>query len=246
MSRNTTRAAAIDPTLLLLPTVLLAALAALAATGAMWAIGGEQPDAATHHDMLPVLHERDGVNLLLIPRGSVVDEQGSLVSTPHAFFLARTEVTQALWNTVMDVNPSHERGDDLPVEWVSWDDCQEFLRRLSRRHGRSYRLPTEHEWTYAAIAGSNAQHFDGDRVTYVHTRALTPADACPGNAWDLRGLHGNVWEWCSDVLPDGKRAMRGGSCNLYPTWCPPHDRLTYPANFHHERRGLRLALDVTD
>lgn len=244
MSGSAVRSASIAPTMLLLPTLLVAA------AGALWALGGLQSglqtDAANHHDVLPVVHERDGVDLLLIPRGSVHDEHGSLVSAPHAFFLARTEVTQATWNAVMDDNPSHERGDDLPVEWVSWDDCQEFLRRLSRRHGRSYRLPTEQEWTYAAIAGSNAQHFDGARTSYVHTRALTPADACPGNAWDLRGLHGNVWEWCSDVLPDGKRAMRGGSCNLYPTWCAPHDRLTYPADFHHERRGLRLAMDLTD
>ena len=240
MSRGTMRSAYIDSLLLLLPAVLLATV------GAMLAIGGRQTEATTHHDILPVLRERDGVELLLIPRGNVHDEHGAPVSAPHAFFLARTEVTQATWNAVMDDNPSHERGDDLPVEWVSWDDCQEFLRRLSHRHGRSYRLPTEQEWTYAAIAGSHAQHFDGARVSYVHSRALTPADACPGNAWDLRGLHGNVWEWCSDVLPDGKRAMRGGSCNLYPTWCAPHDRLTYPADFHHERRGLRLALDLID
>ncbi len=226
--------------MLLLPTALLAAV------GVMWVIGGVPAVTTLHHAALPLLNERDGVNLLLIPRGNAYDEHGAMVSVPRAFFLGRSEVTQATWNSVMEVNPSHERGDYLPVEWVSWDDCQEFLRRLSRRHGRSYRLPTEQEWTYAAIAGSNAQHFDGDRVSYVHTRALTPADACPGNGWDVRGLHGNVWEWCSDVLPDGKRAMRGGSCNLYPTWCAPHERLTYPADFHHERRGLRLAMDQDD
>lgn len=237
MSRNLLRSAYIDSLILLLPAVLLAT------AGVMVAIDSHHTDAPTYHERLPVLHERDGVELVLIPHGNVRDEQGTLVSAPRSFFLARTEVTQGTWNAVMEVNPSRERGDDLPVEWVSWDDCQEFLRRLSRRHGRSYRLPSEQEWTYAAIAGSNAHHFDGDRGRYVHTRALTPADACPANAWDLRGLHGNVWEWCSDVLPDGKRAMRGGSCNLYPMWCPPQDRLTYPAAFRHERRGLRLALD---
>lgn len=240
MSRDARRSAHIDPTMFLLPTVLLAAV------GAMWAIGGVQADATTHHEVLPVLHESDGVDLLLIPRGSAYDEHGSLVDVPRAFFLARTEVTQATWNSVMEDNPSHERGNDLPVERVSWDDCQEFVRRLSRRHGRAYRLPTEQEWTYAALAGSAEGRYDGARDSYVHTRALTPAAACPGNAWDLRGLYGNVWEWCSDDLPEGRRAMRGGSCNLYPTWCPPDDRLIYPANFRHERRGLRLALSLDD
>lgn len=237
MSRNGTRPAHLDPAMLLLPTVLLAA------AGAMWAIGGVQADDTPRHRALPVLHERDGVDLLLIPCGSVYGEQGESISVPRGFFLARSEVTQALWNSVMEHNPSHERGGDLPVEWVSWDDCQEFLRRLSRRHGRTYRLPTGQEWTYAARAGSADGGYDGARTSYVHTRALTPATACPGNAWDLRGLHGNVWEWCSDVLPDGRRAMRGGSCNLYPRWCPPEDRLIYPADFRHERRGLRLAMD---
>jgi formylglycine-generating enzyme required for sulfatase activity len=205
MSRIRMRSAAIDPTLLLLPTVVLAA------AGAMWAIGQSNSDDTPRHQALPVLRAGDGVALLLIPRGSVSDDQGVLVTVPRAFFLARTEVTQATWTNVMEDNPSHERGDDLPVERVSWDDCQEFLRRLSRRHGRTYRLPTEQEWTYAAVAGSDGHHFDGARRTYLHTRALTPANACPGNGWDVRGLHGNVWEWCSDVLPDGKRAMRGGS-----------------------------------
>lgn len=240
MTRRPTTAARIDPTLLLLPAMLLAAIAT------MWVGDGMMSNATPRHEPLPVLLESDGVELLLLPRGSAYDQHGNLVSAPRAFFLGRTEVTQATWNMVMDDNPSHERGEDLPVERVSWDDCQEFLRRLSRRHGRTYRLPTEQEWTYAAIAGSADGDFDGARNTYVHARALTPAALCPGNAWELRGLHGNVWEWCSDVLPDGKRAMRGGSCNLYPAWCPPDDRLIYPANFQHERRGLRLALGSGD
>lgn len=227
----------IDPTLLVIATV------GLTLAAAAWALSGAQVDVPVHEN-LPVLHEQDGVDLLLIPRGSVQTADGTLVDVPRGFFLGRNEVTQALWNTVMDDNPSRVRGDDLPVEWVSWEDGQEFVRRLSRRHGRTYRLPSEQEWLYAAIAGSHGDHFDGDRSTYVHGRTLTPADACPGNAWGLRGLHGNVWEWCSDVLPDGRRVMHGGSCNLYPTWCAPADRLTYPADFHHERRGLRLAMDL--
>lgn len=238
--RECTRAAYLDLTLLLIPALWMAAV------GVLWASRGLWSDAPARHEALPVLHEADGVDLRLIPHGSVRDEQGDAVTVTRSFFLARTEVTQATWTSVMADNPSHERGDELPVERVTWEECQEFLRRLSLRHGRRYRLPTEQEWLYAAIAGSHAQQFDGDRLTYVHTRALTPANACPANAWELRGLYGNVWEWCSDVLPDGRRTMHGGSCNLYPYWCPPADRLLYPADFRHERRGLRLAMDLTD
>ena len=198
---------------------------------------------------LPNQRTSDGVELLLIPAGSCVIPQAGGERTLRVlrpFRLGRCEVTQALWRALMDADPSQERGDALPVEWVSWNDCQEFLRRLSRRDGRAYRLPSETEWEYACRAGSNDDRGDGARGTYVHTRALTPVVDCPANAWGLRGMDGNVWEWCADVLPDGQRAMRGGSCNLYPVWCPPGERLTYPADFHHERRGLRLASDVTE
>ena len=198
---------------------------------------------------LPTLRTGDGVQLLLIPAGScvVAAAEGTRTMTmPRPFLLGRCEVTQALWRALMDRDPSIERGTTLPVEWVSWEECQEFLARLSRRDGRTYRLPSEAEWEFACRAGSDDGRSDGARDTYTHTRALTPVADCPANAWGLRGMNGNVWEWCSDAFPDGRHAMRGGSCNLYPVWCPPDDRLVYPAGFRHERRGLRLAADVAE
>jgi formylglycine-generating enzyme required for sulfatase activity len=234
--------ARIDPWFILLPALMSATFIGLWLTTSLHANTAEHQRFAA----LPLVQESDGVDLLLIPRGSITTADGRMLSIARSVLLGRSEVTQATWNTVMAHNPSRERGDHLPVEWVSWDDCQEFIRRLSLRHGRTYRLPSEDEWAYACHAGSRAGSFDGARETYVHARALAPADACPANAWGLRGMHGNAWEWCADILPDGQRVMRGGSCNLYPVWCPPDDRLSYPAGFHHERRGLRLALDLTD
>lgn len=197
---------------------------------------------------LPRLHTGDGVELLLIPAGSCLVTDGAgprTIGVSRPYLLGRCEVTQALWRALMDRDPSVERGAELPVEWVSWEECQEFLRRLSLRDGRAYRLPSEMEWEWACRTGSADGRGDGARDTYVHTRALTPVADCPANAWGLRGMNGNVFEWCSDALPDGRHALRGGSCNLYPVWCPPDDRQVYPAGFRHERRGLRLAADVT-
>jgi formylglycine-generating enzyme required for sulfatase activity len=197
---------------------------------------------------LPTLHTGDGIDLVVVPAGSCViaqdDTQRSLV-VEKPFLLGKCEVSQALWRSLMDEDPSWLQGDDLPVEWVSWEDCQEFLRRLSLRDGRTYRLPTQTEWEYACRSGTTSEQGDGERAYYIHTRELIPIEACPANPWGLRGMNGNVWEWCADILPDGRHAMRGGSCNLYPTWCPASDSLSYPANFKHERRGLRLAADVS-
>jgi formylglycine-generating enzyme required for sulfatase activity len=220
---------------------LAAALLAALAPPLAWIGFGD----ATARQRPPVAGDLD---LVPIPAGSctISDVAGVGVYTVAAtrpFLLARSEVSQALWRSVMGQDPSREHGAGLPVEWISWDDCQEFLRRLSQRDGRAWRLPSESEWEYACRAGNADGRGDGTSGTYVHTRALVPIDACPANAWGLRGMDGNVWEWCADALPDGRRAMRGGSCNLYPVWCPPHGRLTYPPGFRHERRGLRLALD---
>jgi formylglycine-generating enzyme required for sulfatase activity len=198
---------------------------------------------------LPVVQAGEGVELLLIPAGSCVVADGAgqrTLGVSRPYLLGRCEVTQALWGALMERDPSIERGAALPVEWVSWEECQEFLARLSRRDGHAYRLPSEAEWEWACRAGSGDGRGDGAHGTYVHTRALTPVGDCPANAWGLRGMNGNVFEWCCDALPDGRHAMRGGSCNLHPVWCPPTERLVYPAGFRHERRGLRLASDVAE
>ncbi|HEX3134180.1 MAG TPA: SUMF1/EgtB/PvdO family nonheme iron enzyme [Planctomycetota bacterium] len=202
------------------------------------------------------------LRLRLIPAGTAVlgDRTGTNLDAPihtaiiaKPFWISECEVTQAQWRAVMGTNPSVVRGDDLPVERVSFTDCQTFLRTLGTRDGHAYRLPSADEWEYARRAGSSAlpladeeRSFAVSAAQYVHRRQLDPASACPANAWGLRGMDGNVWEWVASADPDlpERRLMCGGSCNMVPRWCRPEARLSYPPDFIHERRGLRLAVDA--
>ena len=78
--------------------------------------------------------------------------------TLSSYYIGETEVTQALWKAVMGSNPSEFKGDDLPVEYVSWDDCQTFISKLSALTGKNFRLPTEAEWEFAARGGNQSRH----------------------------------------------------------------------------------------
>jgi formylglycine-generating enzyme required for sulfatase activity len=135
----------------------------------------------------------------------------------QGYWLADTACTQALWQAVMRTNPSDFKGDNRPVESVSWHDVQQFIQTLNQRHPKlNLRLPSEAEWEYACRAGKDtAFNFDGeltvDNVNYRGTweyqtdnwgeRALqqtAEVKSYPGNAWGLYEMHGNVWEWCQD------------------------------------------------
>jgi formylglycine-generating enzyme required for sulfatase activity len=142
----------------------------------------------------------------------------SLVDVPR-FAMGKFEVTQGQWQAVMGRNPSTFRacGPDCPVENVSWNDAQEFARRLSQRTGQNYLLPSEAEWEYAARAGTTTAYHWGERAGREH--ANYGADACcggraegrdlwvetapvgqfPANAFGLHDMHGNVYEWVQDV-----------------------------------------------
>jgi uncharacterized protein (TIGR02996 family) len=137
------------------------------------------------------------------------------VTLTQGFHLGIYLVTQAQWQTIMGNNPSNFKEDTLPVETVSWDDCQEFITKLSQKTGRRFRLPTEAEWEYACRAGTTTPFFFGETIgteqanyggndTYgkgkkgVDRQKTTPAGTFPANAWGLHDLHGNVWEWCQD------------------------------------------------
>jgi formylglycine-generating enzyme required for sulfatase activity len=132
------------------------------------------------------------------------------------FLMGKTEVTQAQWRAVMGTNPSDFKGDDLPVEQVSWEDAKEFCRKLSARTGRNYRLPSEAEWEYAARAGTTTPFAFDATVSPGHRqlrwqlsvwqcgegewRQQTVATgSLPANGWGLHEMYGNVWERCEDV-----------------------------------------------
>lgn len=152
------------------------------------------------------------------------DEYPSHYVTLDDFSIGQTEVTQALWVAVMGRNPSDHVGPDLPVERVSWTDCQVFLERLDSITGLPFRLPTEAEWEYAArggrmtqntqFAGSNqlsdvAWYYNNSGLQFLHTswnfqdqvdnRCTThPVATSHPNELGLYDMSGNVWEWCGD------------------------------------------------
>jgi serine/threonine protein kinase len=149
------------------------------------------------------------------------DEMPHEVEIKKGFYIANVETTQALYESVMGTNPSRFQGPTLPVERVTYENAMEFCRRLSKREGRVYRLPTEAEWEYACRAGSNAAFEFGDDSNLMLRRgnvadisntedlAMTyrspwndsypstaPVGTFVSNAWRLCDMHGNVWEWC--------------------------------------------------
>ncbi len=143
------------------------------------------------------------------------DELQHEVVLTRGFWLADTACTQALWQAVMGESPSRFKGDERPVENVSWEDCQLFLERVTSEEDLGLRLPTEAEWEYACRAGTTTPFWFGETVStdqvnfdgnypYAggpksHYREETvPVGSLPVNSWGLYEMHGNVREWCAD------------------------------------------------
>ncbi len=190
------------------------------------------------------------------------------ISTP--FYMGKYEVTQAQWQAIMRKNPSTFKGEDtLPVESVSWEDCQKFCRWLSARVGQTVRLPTEAEWEYACRAGSPTKFYFGDRYSDLDDYAwysknsgkkTHPVGRKKPNAFGLYDLHGNVWEWCEDVWHDhyrgaptdgsawtkggnsARRIVRGGSWEYGPADCRAAYRNGSSTRCHECGSGLRVVV----
>jgi formylglycine-generating enzyme required for sulfatase activity len=148
--------------------------------------------------------------------------------TVPTFYMGKYPVTQAQYQAIMGKNPSRFKGDDLPVETVSWADAVEFCARLTKKTGNEYRLPSEAEWEYACRAGTTTPYYFGGSITTdqvnhnSHYKQTTKVGRFPPNPFGLYDMHGNVFDWCQDVWhdnyqgapTDGTAWLDGGSQNL--------------------------------
>ncbi len=177
-----------------------------------------------------------------------------------AFFIGQDEVPQWLWKAVMGFNPSHFVDDELPVETVSWNDCQQFISRLSNMTGMTFRLPTEAEWEYAAREAKPNYVFlysGGDALDNCgwykdNSGGRTHKDRKCVNGLNLYNMTGNVWEWCEDLYTltynrqptDQSRVFRGGSYTNIPRGCRVSQRNFAMPDEKNSNIGLRLAADI--
>ena len=163
------------------------------------------------------------------------------------FFIGKYPVTQEQWIEIMDYNPSYFKGEKNPVERVSWDDVQEFLKRLNNKYpGHNYRLPTGTEWEYAAKGGvaSKGYAFSGsdevDEVAWYYNNSdkrTHPVGEKAPNELGIYDMSGNVWELCTD---ESNYVVRGGSWLNDPYYCQESCRDYWDPAYRYNFRGFRV------
>ncbi|MDQ1252205.1 MAG: hypothetical protein QG646_1323 [Euryarchaeota archaeon] len=221
-----------------------------------------------------------GMEFVLIPSGkfimgSQLDEKGRWdaegpvheVIIKNSFYMGKYPVTQKQWKSVMSSNPSYFKGDDLPVEKVSWNDAQEFIKKLNQTEKTNiYSLPSEAEWEYSCKAGTTTRFSFGDDESKLGDYAwygensgseTHPVGQKKPNPWGLYDMHGNAWEWCQDewhrnydgAPSDGRawesrstssRVYRGGCWKCYAMFCRSAYRLKLRPVYHRDFIGFRL------
>ncbi|MBO4281808.1 MAG: SUMF1/EgtB/PvdO family nonheme iron enzyme [Bacteroidales bacterium] len=199
---------------------------------------------------------------------SYEDEEPVHKVTVGDFAMGKFEVTQALWKAVMGSNPSFYIGDNLPVECVSWHECQEFIRRLNQLTGQQFRLPTEAEWEYAARGGRLSKEYrcaGSDRASEVAWFGGTwdvgthPVGRKAPNELGLYDMSGNIYEWCQDWFgryrggeqtnPKGpengkNRVLRGGSWFVEESYVRVSNRSGSSPDSQFIHIGFRLAMTL--
>jgi sulfatase modifying factor 1 len=199
-------------------------------------------------------------DMVCVPPGRFVDGEGAakrelLVTRP--FEIGVTLVTQALWRAVTGRSPSAFRGDDRPVEQVSWDNAQVFLGQLEALGFRGFRLPTEAEWVWAARCGVPTRWAGADRVGPVAVadqRQTAPVGGLLSSAAGVLDLSGNAWEWQQDWWSDvpaagvdtegsasgSYRVIRGGSWSSDPQIARVANRIFGGPGDRYDDLGVRL------
>ena len=194
------------------------------------------------------------------------DEKPVHPVTLSPFYIGQTEVTQALWEAVMGSNPSYSTGTNKPVEKVSWNDCQDFLRKLNEITGENFKLPTEAQWEYAARGGNRSQGYKYSGSNTPNSvawygdnsgHATHDVGTLQGNELGIYDMSGNVSEWCEDwdsdyssnsqTDPTGPsagtfRVYRGGAYPSFVSVCRVSFRGGMKPIFPDNTIGLRLAL----
>ena len=216
------------------------------------------------------------LDLILIPAGKFKmgspesekdrddDEAQHEVTLTKPFYMGKYEVTQEQWEVVMGNNPSKRTiGANLPVTDVSWEDCQEFIKKLNAKKNGGYRLPTEAEWEYACRAGTTTAYSFGDSLTRSDANygdgvagSIKSVGSYKANAFGLHDMHGNVWEWCEDwygPLQNGKvtdpkgtatgtnRVLRGGPFGYSASAARSSERNDYSPSYSLNYYGFRVA-----
>ena len=184
------------------------------------------------------------------------------------FYIGKTEVTQGLWYVVMGTFPSCCRGNSLPVERVSWHDCQKFIKKLNKMTGMAFRLPTEAEWEYAARGGNRSRGYkysgsnNVDAVAWYggNSNSTThPVATKMANELGIYDMSGNVSEWCNDcygyyssnaqtnpkgVVSSAYRVCRGGYWDNSTKYCRSANRLSNVPDYRNYGIGFRIVLPV--
>jgi formylglycine-generating enzyme required for sulfatase activity len=220
-------------------------------------------------------------NLVLVEGGSfnMGSEDGEDWERPvhevrlSAYHISKYPVTQAQWQAVMGNNPSNFKGDARPVEQVSWEDCQLFIKKLNKFTGKQYRLPTEAEWEYAARGGNKSRGYtysgsnNLDEVGWYDSNSAGLETHAVGqkkpNELGLYDVSGNVWEWCNDWYDEdyygqspssnpqgpssgsGRVCRGGGFCNL-PEDCHSAYRISCMPSDLGFGLGFRLVSHIVD
>lgn len=171
----------------------------------------------------------------------------------HSFYMGETEVTQALWQAVMGAsttlsNPSNFKNcSQCPVEQVSWDDVQDFIKKLNQLTGKTYRLPKEAEWEYAAKGGQSYTYSGSNNIGEVAWYGENSGDKThpvkqkKANGYGLYDMSGNVWEWCEDIYSGSGRVYRGGSWGYDAANCRVAGRDSSSPVYRYGNLGFRLS-----